>query len=213
MLEYKHREEVFDYMNIGEVIKTFRQRQNITQEELANRLNITAQAVSRWETGISYPDITMIPHITQALHITSDELFGIDTLNQSQVDSMFDYIPTGERVRNKRIAIADDSPFIRTVVADILSPYGHAVSHARDGIELLELLEKKRMDYVLLDISMPNMDGIETLAKVKEYYPDTKVIMLSARSQTTTVIESINYGADGFIVKPFQENSLLDRII
>lgn len=64
-------------MNIGEVIKDRRQKRNLTQAELAGLLNVTPQAVSRWEVGVSFPDITMIPELSEVLKVTADELFGI----------------------------------------------------------------------------------------------------------------------------------------
>ena len=64
-------------MNIGVVIKNNRQKSNMTQTELAACLNITPQAVSRWEMGISYPDIAMLPRISEVLRVSADELLGI----------------------------------------------------------------------------------------------------------------------------------------
>lgn len=63
-------------MNIGEVIKYRRQKRNMTQAELAELQHITSQAVSRWEMGISYPDIAMVPLISDALWVSADELLG-----------------------------------------------------------------------------------------------------------------------------------------
>ena len=71
-------------MNIGEVIKRRRQKRNMTQAELGELLNVTPQAVSRWEMGISYPDIVIVPEISKALAVSADELLGIS--RPSEID-------------------------------------------------------------------------------------------------------------------------------
>lgn len=72
-------------MNIGEVIKSRRQKRNMTQVELAELLKVTSQAVSRWEMGVSYPDIAMVPKISEVLWVTADELLGIKPDGMVQV--------------------------------------------------------------------------------------------------------------------------------
>lgn len=73
-------------MNIGDVIKCRRQKKNMTQAELAEKLNITPQAVSRWEMGVSYPDIAMIPLLSKELGVSADELLGIVPSYQKTVE-------------------------------------------------------------------------------------------------------------------------------
>ena len=135
-------------MNIGEVIKSRRLKRGITQAELAAMLKVTPQAVSRWEMGISYPDIAMVPKISEALWVTADELLGIKTanagqksqesvgvaLNQSQVDSIFDYVPEPITGNSKKVLVVDDSDFMRMMLEDILRHHGHTVLQARDGV-------------------------------------------------------------------------------
>lgn len=223
-------------MNIGEVIKQKRQKRNITQTELAELLHITPQAVSRWEMGISYPDIAMIPKISEILYVTADELFGIQpsfdeqkskenlkerqkinkecdmVLNQSQVDSIFGYTPVSISEKNKRILVVDDADFMRMMLEDILTHHGHTALHAKNGLECLNILQNETVDICLLDIGMPVMDGIETLKKIKEKYPELKVVMLSALSQESNVKLALQLGAYSFVVKPFQVNCLIERI-
>ena len=76
-------------MNIGEVIKEYRIRRNLTQEELATKLNLTPQAVSRWETGISYPDIAMLPMVARVLQVSTDELVGLRPVASERKQSRF----------------------------------------------------------------------------------------------------------------------------
>lgn len=211
-------------MNIGEVIKNKRQKRNITQAELAELLNVTPQAVSRWEMGISYPDIAMVPKISEALWVTADELLGIMVpnirqkedldaiLNQSQADSIFDYVPSPVSGKGKKVLIVDDADFLRKLLIDILTQQGHTVMQAKDGQECLNILQNETVDVCVLDIVMPVMDGIETLKRIKTEHPEIKVVMLSALSQKNMVEQALKLGADSFVVKPFQEQCLIERI-
>ena len=209
-------------MNIGEVIKAKRQKRNLTQAKLGELLNVTPQAVSRWEMGISYPDIAMIPEISEALRVSADELLGIKTvvfeeqscnyLNQSQADSIFDYIPEPITGKSKKVLIVDDAAFMRMMLEKILTQQGHTVLEAENGQECLDILQNEMVDVCVLDIVMPVMDGTETLKRIKELYPEVKVVMLSAMSLEDIVKLSLQLGADAFVVKPFIEECLLERI-
>lgn len=211
-------------MNIGEIIKSRRQKRNITQAELAELLNVTPQAVSRWEMEISYPDIAMVPKISEVLQVTTDELLGVKAanpeskedlnmvLNQSQADSIFDYVPTPISGQSKKVLIVDDADFLRKLLTDILTSRGHTVLQAKDGQECLNILQNETVDVCVLDIVMPVMDGIETLKRIKKEHPDLKAIMLSALSQKNIVEQALQFGANAFVVKPFQEEYLIERI-
>jgi len=218
-------------MNIGEVIKLKRQQRDLTQAELAAKLNVTPQAVSRWEMGISYPDITMIPLISEALWVTADELLcsqpprqkgksdehkkpdaNMDVLSQSQADSIFDYIPQKISKKEKKVLIVDDAEFMRMMLNDILTHQGHTVLQAKNGLECLDILKDETVDVCVLDIVMPHMNGMDVLKKIKEEWPDLKVIMLSALSQESNVRQAMQLGADTFIVKPFSAECLIERV-
>lgn len=215
-------------MNIGEVIKSKRQKRNMLQAELAALLKVTPQAVSRWEMGISYPDIAMVPKIAEVLQVTADELLGIrpsnenqksaedstdnTILNQDQVDSIFDYIPEPVTGKSKKVLVADDADFMRMMLEDMLTHQGHTVLQAKDGQECLDILREEAVDVCVLDICMPGMDGIEVLRKIKEGQPGLRVVMLSALSQESNVKQALQFGADAFVVKPFQGQCLIDRI-
>lgn len=216
-------------MNIGEVIKRRRQIKNITQAELAALLRVTPQAVSRWEMGISYPDIAMVPKISEVLQVSADELLGIQppndkqpsqtpqeeqgtVLNQDQADSIFNYIPKPITGRSQKVLVVDDSDFMRMMLKDILTRQGHTMLQAKDGQECFDMLQGETVDVCVLDIGMPGMDGIEVLHKIKEKNPALKVIMLSALSQENIVKQALQLGADSFVVKPFQAQCLINRI-
>lgn len=219
-------------MNIGEVIKNERQKKNMTQAELAARLNVTPQAVSRWEMGISYPDIVMMPKISEVLWASADELLGIKPwtfkdneksdedrkeyqeppLCQSEVDSIFDYVPDPLSGEGKRVLIVDDADFMRMMLRKILAGKGHTVLEARNGQECLDILESEAVDVCVLDIVMPVMDGIAALRRIKAEHPGIKTVMLSALSKESCVRQALQLGADAFVVKPFQEMCLIERI-
>ena len=215
-------------MNIGEVIKSKRQKKNLTQAELAGLLKVTPQAVSRWEMGISYPDIAMVPKISEVLRVTADELLGIElpnedleprgengdgtVLNQDQVDSIFDYIPEPVTGKSKRVLVVDDADFMRMMLEDMLTHHGHIVLQAKNGQECLERLQDEAVDVCVLDICMPGMDGLEVLRRIKERQPGLRVVMISALSQESNVKQALQLGADAFVVKPFQGQSLIDRV-
>ncbi len=214
-------------MNIAEVIKQKRQRRNITQAELAELLNVTPQAVSRWEMGVSYPDIAMVPRLSEVLWVTADELLGIGAfapaqksegegevaLNQSQADSIFDYVPKSTIEKGKKVLIVDDSDFMRMMLEDILTRRGeHTILQAKNGQECLALLQNETVDVCVLDIGMPVMDGFEALRRIKERWPELKVVMLSALSGEGNVRLALELGAEAFVVKPFSVDCLLERV-
>lgn len=216
-------------MNIGEVIKCRRQKRNMTQAELAELLKVTPQAVSRWEMGVSYPDIAMVPKISEVLGVTADELLGLTPmepssvshksredleliLNQSQADSIFDFVPVPITGESRKVLVVDDSDFMRMMLEDILTHHGHTALQAKGGQECLDLLHGEAVDVCLLDIGMPGMDGMEVLRRIKERQPELKVVMLSALSQESNVRQALQLGADAFVVKPFQPSCLIERI-
>lgn len=216
-------------MNIGDVIKCKRQKRKMTQAELAELLKVTPQAVSRWEMGVSYPDIAMVPMISEALCVTADELLGLtpmepssvshepgedheSILNQSQADSIFDYVPVPITGESRKVLVVDDSDFMRMMLEDILTHHGHTVLQAKGGQECLDLLQKETVDVCVLDIGMPGMDGMEVLRRIKEGQPGLKVVMLSALSQESNVRQALQLGADAFVVKPFGAECLVERV-
>ncbi len=318
-------------MKLGEIIKNCRTEQNITQEALAEFLNVSTQAISKWETNNSYPDITLIPKIAEFFSISIDTLFyeskkmpnevfkenhkleekflkhgeidfyitlwkesyikypndfrvakeyiaamcldknhkytdkiidysinifrnckdedivqstelilktylyneyetshykasanenskiNIDKdekiLNQYEVDKIYNYTNSNIPAKGKKIIIVDDVAFMRMMLKEILGKQGHTVLKAADGIELLDMLQEETPDYIILDINMPKMNGIDTLLEVKKRYPDIKVVMCSAMSNENTVKKTFDFGADAFVAKPFQAETLVNRII
>ena len=113
----------------------------------------------------------------------------------------------------KNVLICDDAAFMRMMIKDILSKNGYNVAgEAENGARAVEKYAEVKPDLVLMDITMPEMDGIQALKKIKAGDPGAKVIMCSAMGQQAMVIESIQAGAKDFIVKPFQADRVLEAV-
>ncbi len=113
----------------------------------------------------------------------------------------------------KNILICDDAAFMRMMIKDILTKNGYNVAgEAENGAKAVEKYAEVKPDLVLMDITMPEMDGIQALKKIKESDPSALVIMCSAMGQQAMVIESIQAGAKDFIVKPFQADRVIEAV-
>ena len=113
----------------------------------------------------------------------------------------------------KNILICDDAAFMRMMIKDILTKNGYNIAgEAENGAKAVEKYNELKPDLVLMDITMPEMDGIQALKKIKETDPNASVIMCSAMGQQAMVIESIQSGAKDFIVKPFQADRDLEAV-
>ena len=113
----------------------------------------------------------------------------------------------------KNILICDDAAFMRMMIKDILTKDGYdVVGEATNGAEGVEKYNQLKPDLVMMDITMPEMNGIEALKKIKEGDASANVIMCSAMGQQAMVIESIQSGAKDFIVKPFQAERVLEAV-
>jgi two-component system, chemotaxis family, chemotaxis protein CheY len=114
---------------------------------------------------------------------------------------------------SKRILIVDDAAFMRMMIKDILSKNGFdVIGEAQDGVQAVELYQELNPDLVTMDITMPEMDGISALKKIRELNSNAKVIMCSAMGQQAMVIDAIQAGAKDFIVKPFQADRVIEAI-
>jgi two-component system chemotaxis response regulator CheY len=99
--------------------------------------------------------------------------------------------------------VVDDAMFMRKKCAQVLTENGYSVVEAGNGVEAISAYKQSRPDGVLLDITMPDMDGIQTLKEILKMDPTAKVSMCSAMGQQSMVIEALKSGAKDFVVKPF----------
>ena len=109
------------------------------------------------------------------------------------------------------ILVCDDEKEIVEAISIYLEGEGYKILKAYDGLEALEILEKQRVDLVIIDVMMPGLDGIHTTLKIREKL-DVPVIILSAKSEDTDKILGLNIGADDYISKPFNPLELVARV-
>ncbi|WP_448531671.1 chemotaxis protein CheY [Pseudothermotoga sp.] len=113
----------------------------------------------------------------------------------------------------KRVLIVDDAAFMRMLLKDIITKAGYEVAgEAANGVEAVEKYKELKPDVVTMDITMPEMDGITAIKKIREIDPNAKIIVCSAMGQQAMVIEAIQAGAKDFIVKPFQHSRVVEAL-
>lgn len=109
--------------------------------------------------------------------------------------------------------VVDDAIFMRTVLKKMLTEAGFKViGEAGNGLQAIEMAGQLKPDIITLDITMPEMDGIEAIEKILQASPESKIIMCSAMGQHSKVVEAIKRGARDFIVKPFEKTRVLQAI-
>jgi two-component system chemotaxis response regulator CheY len=112
-----------------------------------------------------------------------------------------------------RVLVVDDAAFMRMTIKKMLEAHGHSViAEAENGLEAVKKYIEAKPDVVLLDITMPEMNGVEALKRIKELEPGARVIICSAMGQQAMVAQAIQYGAKDFIVKPFEEDRLIAAV-
>ncbi len=112
-----------------------------------------------------------------------------------------------------KLLVVDDLEFMRTLIRDILESGGHeVVAEAADGRQALLLRRAWKPDLTLMDISMPRMDGLEALRRIKKEDPDSLVVMCSSLGDQDKILEAIRYGASDYVVKPFRKERLLSAV-
>jgi DNA-binding response OmpR family regulator len=110
-----------------------------------------------------------------------------------------------------RVLVIDDEPDIRKLVAELLRRAGHDVAEAENGRSGLRAFHAVPPDLVLLDVSMPEMDGWQTLERIRDL-SDVPVLMLTARGDELERVRGLQAGADDYVVKPFGRQELLARV-
>ena len=112
-----------------------------------------------------------------------------------------------------RILVVDDAAFMRMMIRDILSKNGYeVVGEAQDGSQAIEKFKELRPDLITMDITMPEMSGLDAVKEIRKEFSDAKIIMCSAMGQQAMVIDAIQAGAKDFIVKPFQADRVIEAI-
>lgn len=114
----------------------------------------------------------------------------------------------------KKLLIVDDEDNIRRLLAATLTGGEYEVIQARDGTQALEVARRERPDFVVLDVTMPGLDGIEVCRQIKAdaALRQTTVVMLTAQAQADTRRRATQAGADAFLTKPFSPLQLLEVV-
>lgn len=113
----------------------------------------------------------------------------------------------------KTVLVVDDAAFMRIKLKDILEKNNYeVVGEAQNGIEAIEKYKELSPDIVTMDITMPEMDGVEALKEIKALDADAKILMCSAMGQQSMVMDAIRAGAVDFIVKPFDTERVIHAL-
>ena len=112
-----------------------------------------------------------------------------------------------------KVLIVDDAAFMRMMIKDILTKNGYEIAaEAENGKVAVDKYNETKPDLVLMDITMPEMDGIQALKAIKGNDANAKVIMCSAMGQQESIAKAIQYGASDFVIKPFTEEQIVAKI-
>lgn len=113
----------------------------------------------------------------------------------------------------KKVLVVDDAAFMRLTLKTMLEKNGfEVIGEASNGSKAIEMYKELNPELVTMDITMPDMDGIEALDQIIKFDSNAKIIMLSAMGQETRIKEAVLKGAKGFIVKPFKEDYLIKAL-
>ena len=110
-----------------------------------------------------------------------------------------------------RILVADDDPDIVGILSDALGDEGYEVCRASNGVQVLQQMEQKPIDLFILDVMMPELDGLETLRRIRRQ-TDAPVLILSARGRDIDKVVGLQIGADDYVAKPFSLDVLIARV-
>ena len=114
---------------------------------------------------------------------------------------------------SKTVLVVDDAAFMRMTLKKSLENEGfEVVAEAENGKEAVEKYKNESPDLVTMDITMPEMDGLEAIKAIRDIDSESKIIMVSAMGQEKMVIEAIQAGAEDFIVKPFDDDRISEAI-
>ena len=112
----------------------------------------------------------------------------------------------------KSVLIVDDAAFIRMMIRDILANEGYAIHEAVNGRDALEKYSEARSDLVIMDIMMPEMNGLAALRAIRDRDPDARIVIVSAMTDRPVIDEALRRGAMAFVSKPFQPTRVRETV-
>lgn len=110
------------------------------------------------------------------------------------------------------LLVVDDAAFMRMRCSKLLAENGYKVIEAENGAQAVQMYQKHKPDAVLLDITMPEMDGLTALKEIRKMDPNARVAMVTAMGQQSIVMEALKSGARDFVLKPFQSDRVLGTV-
>lgn len=111
-----------------------------------------------------------------------------------------------------KVLVVDDAQFMRMRAVKLLTQNGYECIEAENGVEAVDKYKSEKPDAVMLDITMPDMDGLEALKKIQKIDSNARVAMVTAMGQQSIVMEAVKAGAKDFVVKPFDPNRVLAAV-
>lgn len=111
------------------------------------------------------------------------------------------------------ILVVDDAAFMRMRAAKLLTEEGHQVLEAGNGAEAVKIYAEKKPDAVLMDITMPEMDGLTALKEIRKLDPNARIAMVTAMGQQAIILEALKSGARDFVIKPFEKSRVINAVI
>ncbi len=120
----------------------------------------------------------------------------------------------GSNMRPYHIMLADDHVLLRREIRELLESIENyrVIGEAGDGLELLEQLKSVKPDIAIIDIKMPNLDGLEATREIKRNYPEVKVLILTMHKEKEYLDQALSAGAEGYLLKEDVDSKLLDAV-
>ena len=185
-------------------------------EQSKKDVELDMQPVYAYENQKLIGDVYVLPIYIEDCEVKL--VIGIDSeVEMGQSSHKFSYEKVESSVAiglaKGTVAVVDDSKMSRKILRNILEEAGYAViAEATDGEEGIAVYMQYKPDILTLDITMPNMDGIEALREIMSVDKKARVIMISAAGQQQKIIEALKIGAEKFITKPFEPNDVIANI-
>jgi len=232
------------YMNFSENLKNIRKEKKLSQQELADKLNVAQSTVGMWESGQRTPKIEELDRLAKTLKITVTRLLGqkhveitknsvlidgekidITELNATDVDGIVEYInymkskkgthpkapPPKMGAGAKKVLIIDDEQEICEMLYSFLVPHNYKVFLAFNGQMGLEYFEEVKPDIVLLDLKMPDIDGVEVL-KIIRKVSEVPIVIITGHPEEVSEIHLTGLKIEGYIEKPISLKAVLNSL-